>query len=97
MRESTSVFQIRTINWSKLDKRQVSMVDSRRSEGENHVLCFFFSELQNIFEIILFTAPSQNISRSTGKNINPRFRCKIKAFYIVSTEGGVRRVTVLAV
>ena len=30
MRESTSVFQIRTINWSKLDKRQVSLIDSRR-------------------------------------------------------------------
>ena len=29
-RESTSVFQIRTINQSKLDKRQVSMIDSRR-------------------------------------------------------------------
>ena len=28
MRESTSVFQIRTINRSKLDKRQVSMIDS---------------------------------------------------------------------
>ena len=30
MRESTSVFQIRTINGSKLDKRQVSMIDPRR-------------------------------------------------------------------
>ena len=29
-RESTSVFQIRTINRSKLDKRQVSVIDSRR-------------------------------------------------------------------
>ena len=30
MRESTSVFQIRTINRSKLDKSQVSVIDSRR-------------------------------------------------------------------
>ena len=30
MRESMSVFQIRTINRSKLDKRQVSVIDSRR-------------------------------------------------------------------
>ena len=30
MRESTSVFQIRTINRSKLDKRQVSVIDSQR-------------------------------------------------------------------
>ena len=34
---------------------------------------------------------------ATGKNINPRVRFKIKAYYIVSTEGDVRRVTVLAV
>ena len=34
---------------------------------------------------------------ATGKNITPRFRFKIKASYIVSTEGDVRRVTVLAV
>ena len=33
---------------------------------------------------------------ATGKNINPRFRLKIKASYIVSSEGDVRRVTVLA-
>ena len=32
----------------------------------------------------------------TGKNINSRFQFKIKASYIVSTEGDVRRVTVLA-
>ena len=30
MRESTSVFQIRTINRSKLDNRKVSVIDSRR-------------------------------------------------------------------
>ena len=30
MRESRSVFQISTINRSKLDKRQVSVIDSRR-------------------------------------------------------------------
>ena len=38
-----------------------------------------------------------NVICATGKNINPRFRFKIKAPYIVSTEGVVRRVTVLAV
>ena len=38
-----------------------------------------------------------NIIYATGKNINPRFRFKIKASYIESTEGDVRRVTVLAV
>ena len=34
---------------------------------------------------------------AAGKNINPRFRIKINASYIVSTEGDVRRVTALAV
>ena len=38
-----------------------------------------------------------NVICATGKNINPRVRFKIKASYIVSTEGDVRRVTVLAV
>ena len=38
-----------------------------------------------------------NVICATGKNINPRFRFKIKASYIVSTEGDVQRVTVLAV
>ena len=38
-----------------------------------------------------------NIIRATGKNINPRLRFKIKASYIISTEGDVRRVTVLTV
>ena len=38
-----------------------------------------------------------NVICATGKNINPRGRFKIKASYIISTEGGVRRVTVLAV
>ena len=32
---------------------------------------------------------------ATGKNINPRFRFKIKASYFVSTEGDARRMTVL--
>ena len=34
-----------------------------------------------------------NVICAAGKNINPRFRFKIKASYIVSTEGDVRRVT----
>ena len=34
---------------------------------------------------------------ATRKDINSRFRFKIKASYIVSTEGDVRRVTALAV
>ena len=34
---------------------------------------------------------------AAGKNINPRFRIKINASYIVSTEGDVRRITALAV
>ena len=38
-----------------------------------------------------------NVICATGKNINPRFRFKIKPSYIVSTEGDIRRVTVLAV
>ena len=38
-----------------------------------------------------------NIICVAGKNINPRVQFKIKAPYIVSTEGDVRRVTVLAV
>ena len=38
MRESTSVFQIRTINRSKLDKGAVP----EGSEGKNRVLFFFF-------------------------------------------------------
>ena len=63
MRESTSVFQMRTINRSKLDKRQVS-VDRFPEEMKVRTTFYaFFSVLQNIFEIILFTAPSQNICR----------------------------------
>ena len=38
-----------------------------------------------------------NVICPAGKNINRRFRIKINASYIVSTEGGVRRVTALAV
>ena len=38
-----------------------------------------------------------NVICPSGKNINLRFRFKIKASYIVSTGGDVRRVTVLAV
>ena len=38
-----------------------------------------------------------NVICATGKNIKPRVRFKIKASYIVSTEGDVRRVIVLAV
>ena len=38
-----------------------------------------------------------NVICATAKNINPRFRFEIKASYIVSTKGGVRRVTVLAI
>ena len=38
-----------------------------------------------------------NVICATGKNIKPRFRFKIKASYIVSTEGDVQRVTVLAI
>ena len=38
-----------------------------------------------------------NVICAAGKNINPRFRIKINASYIVSTEGDVRRVTALAV
>ena len=38
-----------------------------------------------------------NVICATGKNINHRFRFKIKAPYIVSTEGDAQRVIVLAV
>ena len=38
-----------------------------------------------------------NVICATGKNITLRFRFKIKASYIVSTEGDVRRVTEPAV
>ena len=46
MRESTSVFQKRTINrWSKLDKKtSVHGSIPGGSEGENHVLGFFFPD-----------------------------------------------------
>ena len=33
-----------------------------------------------------------NVICGTGKNMNPRFRFKIKASYIVSTKGDIRRV-----
>ena len=33
-----------------------------------------------------------NVICGNGKNINPRFRFKIKASYIVSTEDDARRV-----
>ena len=38
-----------------------------------------------------------NVICASEKNINTRFRLKVKASYIVSTEGDVRRFTVLAV
>ena len=44
-----------------------------------------------------FCVTGINVRCTNGKNINPRFRFKIKASYIVSTEGDVQRVTVLAV
>ena len=34
-----------------------------------------------------------NVTCGTGKTINPRFRFKLKASYIVSMEGGVRSVS----
>ena len=37
-----------------------------------------------------------NVICASGKNINPRFRFKVKASYIASREGDVRRFTVLA-
>ena len=40
-------------------------------------------------------ATGTNVICRTGKNIHLRFRFKIKASYIVSTEGDARRVTVL--
>ena len=61
MREPTSVFQI---NRSKVVKRQVS-VDRFPTEEVKVRIMFHasFSGLQNIFKIILFKAPSQNISK----------------------------------
>ena len=44
-----------------------------------------------------FCATEINVISETGKDINSRFRFQIKASYIVSTKGDVRRVTVLAV
>ena len=44
---------------------------------------------------LTFCATGINVICATGKNINPRFRFKIMASYIVSTEGDVRRVTIL--
>ena len=44
-----------------------------------------------------FCVTGINVTCATGKNINPRFRFKIKASYIVSSEGDIRRVTVLVV
>ena len=44
-----------------------------------------------------FCATGINVVCATGKKINHSFRFKIKASYIVSTEGDVRRVMVLAV
>ena len=43
----------------------------------------------------MLCATGINVICTVGKNTNPRF--KIKASYIISTEGDVRRVTVLAV
>ena len=43
-----------------------------------------------------FCATVINVICATGKNINSRFRFKIKTSYIISTEGDVRKVTVLA-
>ena len=46
---------------------------------------------------LMLCATCLNVICTTEKNINPRFRFKIKASYIVSTVGDVRRVTVQAV
>ena len=59
----TSVFQIRTINRPKLDKRQVSVDRFPEKVKVESIFILPFPGLQNIFEIILFTAPSQKISR----------------------------------
>ena len=37
-------------------------------------------------------ATGVNVICGTGRNTNPRFRFKIKASYIVSTEGDIRRI-----
>ena len=52
--------------------------------------------LGTVLQSTLF-ATAISVIYATGKNINPRFRFKIKASYAVTTEGDVRRVTVLAV
>ena len=39
----------------------------------------------------MLCATGINVICGSGKKINPRFRFKIKASYIVSTEGDVRR------
>ena len=44
-----------------------------------------------------FCATGIKVICATAKTINPRFRFKIKASYIVLAEGDVRRVTVQAV
>ena len=42
MRKSTSVFQIRTMNRSNLDKRQVSVIDSRELKVKITFYASFF-------------------------------------------------------
>ena len=57
----------------------------------------FGTRLWGPFYNSMLYATGINVICAAGKNINLRFRFKIKASYIVSTEGDVRRVTVLAV
>ena len=44
-----------------------------------------------------FVSLGSTLYAQLEKKISPRFRFKIKASYSVSTEGDVRRVTVLAI
>ena len=68
----------------------ISRVDHARYEVPGYMY------LGTVFFLIQRCVPLGSMLCETGKNTNPRFRFKIKASYIVSTEGDVRRVTILA-
>ena len=87
---------------------ELSLVDYRPYRRSNHAVSCLYHNIPCRPRTLRGTLCSRVVSGdrvtigindifATGKNINPRFRFKIKASYIVSTEGDVRRVTVLAV
>ena len=90
---------------------RLSRVEYRPYRRSNHALSYLYHDVPcrsctlrgticsrvGAFYNSRLCATGINDICAAGKNINPRFRIKINASYIVSTDGDVRRVTALAV